>query len=157
MATQILINIDGVTRNASELDFSAVTRKFREAWQFNGDVVEYDVDKMKAPAKRKVRQWFEDNKIQTIIKAGKEFTVDEEFLEELRDAAREAEFAGTDVTVYADDESSVTVTLAQVQDFLKDVSAARNTLRATAKGHAAAIEAATTVAEIEAVMTAIGL
>lgn len=39
------INIGGETRDASSLTTPATGRKFRDAWQFNGDVIEVDMAK----------------------------------------------------------------------------------------------------------------
>lgn len=41
------ININGDLRDASSLTFPSTGREFREAWQFNGDVIEVDMVKAK--------------------------------------------------------------------------------------------------------------
>lgn len=44
---QSLININGEIRDAASLTFPTTGREFREAWQFNGSVVEIDMVKAK--------------------------------------------------------------------------------------------------------------
>jgi len=41
------ININGERRNAKDLEFPASGREFRGAWQFNGNVIEVDLEKAK--------------------------------------------------------------------------------------------------------------
>lgn len=44
---QVYININGEVRDASSLTFPSTGREFRNAWQFNGDVIEVDMVKAK--------------------------------------------------------------------------------------------------------------
>jgi len=44
---QTLIRINGVDVNASSVTMPATGRKFRDAWQLNGDVIEIDMVKAK--------------------------------------------------------------------------------------------------------------
>lgn len=50
------INIDGQSRDAADLTFPASSRTFREAWQFNGKVVEVDMVKARNIWRDKIRQ-----------------------------------------------------------------------------------------------------
>ena len=44
---QSLININGEVRDAASLTFPGTGREFRDAWQFNGPVIEVDMVKAK--------------------------------------------------------------------------------------------------------------
>jgi len=44
---QTLININGETRNADSVELPVTGRAFRDAWQFEGDVITVDLEKAK--------------------------------------------------------------------------------------------------------------
>lgn len=44
---QTLININGEIRNAADVELPVTGRAFRDAWQFEGDVITVDLEKAK--------------------------------------------------------------------------------------------------------------
>lgn len=50
------ININGDIREASSLELPSTGRKFRKAWQFNGPVVDIDLDQAKEIKREEIRR-----------------------------------------------------------------------------------------------------
>lgn len=53
--TKTYININGVSKDASTLDMSQADRYFRNAWDFNGDVIDIDMVKARDIQRDKLR------------------------------------------------------------------------------------------------------
>lgn len=150
--------IDGVSKDVSILDLSAVTRKFREAWKFNGNAVEYDIPTMKGLAIQKLKERAKELIQPTKTYQGENFTLTPDFLAELRDLRNEADLGGlTQVTVYSDDNNPVVVTTTQLNNFLLSIAQDRNNIRSQAQARIDNIRNATTAAEIIAELDAVGV
>lgn len=71
------INIDGQTRDSSQIDMDQVSRTLREAWQLSGDVVEYNLPKLKAMLHDLVDEWRDEQKHANITVNGVTYHADE--------------------------------------------------------------------------------
>jgi len=49
------VNINGESRDAASLEFPTTKRTFREAWQFNGNVIEVDMVKARDIVRNRLR------------------------------------------------------------------------------------------------------
>ena len=49
------VNINGETRDAASLEFPTTKRTFREAWQFNGNVIDINMDKARDIVRNRLR------------------------------------------------------------------------------------------------------
>ena len=133
-------------------------RLFRSAWRLQGQVILIDLELMKPLACAKVNEWRDAQNLTplTVVGLGT-FTADEQSVRNIIVAAQMAAVAkgaGQPYTVEwsLDDNSKIDMSADQIISLGTAMGQRTAALYVTARGHKNAIEAATTVAEVEAVL-----
>jgi len=156
------IDIDGEVRDVEELDMSNADRKFRDAWQFNGDVVEHDVDKMRPIAKKLVYEWAGESKDEPIEVGGVRYlctpTARANISEKIQYLnSNSPGQVNIDAYYAADEYGDISeLTEAELRDLYNAIVVRSDQIETDQKSHVDAINAATTSAEIEAIIDGIG-
>jgi hypothetical protein len=158
---QTLIRIGSEDRDADDLDMTAADRKFRDAWTFEGDAVVLDPQKMKPRAQQLVNEWRDAEKHKPITIPAGTFSADEASVANVDRALQGAtiiEAGGQPFSVeWSDHENNAVVldktALAQLG---LAIMGRTDQLYRSARAKKAAIDEATTVAEIKAILAEIG-
>lgn len=156
-----LIRIGADDRDLDDLDMTAADRKFRAAWTFDGDAVVLDPQKMKERAKQLVNEWRDTEKHKPITVNGVTFSADAESINNIDRAllgANVIEASGQTFSVEWSDAENNRVTLDKTALATLGLSLMSRTdqIYVQSRTKKEAIEAATTVAEIYAILAEIG-
>jgi hypothetical protein len=152
--TNTNIMIDGEQTSATPLE----DRTFRSAWVMNGDVIEVDVDRAKPVVYKKIEEWRTAQKELPFTVSGiGEFSADEESKTNIDGASQAALMATVTSQPFSidwstHDDTVVTLDATQMMLVGQGLLAHVNAAHVAARVKFAEAEAATTMAELEAVI-----
>ncbi len=152
------ININGESRDVSGLSNIPSTRDFRSAWQFNGSVIEVDVEKAKPIARAMVNKHRDKKKHAPFTVDGLgEFSADEDSKSNVDGAAQAALMSKLASQPFSinwslHDNTAITLDADQMQAVGLALMAHIDTAYTDARTKKDAIDSVTTMDEIEAVL-----
>jgi hypothetical protein len=152
--TNTNIMVDGQLTSATPLE----DRKFRSAWVLNEDVIEVDVEKAKPIAYKKIEEWRTAQKeLPFIVDGIGEFSADAESKTNVDGASQAALMASITSQPFSiewslHDDTIITLDASQMMLVGQGLLAHINTAHTTARSYKDQVKAATTMAEIEAIL-----